>query len=82
MKWKGTCCQDQVGSGPGQVWSSLGLFQVWFRLQLKFDSLELDSEVGQLVYYKVGSKTEKYHDYEVTTEQMGATGRVPLISCD
>ena len=71
MTWKGTCCQDQVGSGL-----------VWFRLQLKFDSLELDSEVGQLVYYKVGSKTEKYHDYEVTTEQMGATGRVPQISCD
>ena len=31
--WKGTCCQAQVRSGPGLV-------------QLKFNSLELDSEVG------------------------------------
>ena len=34
-----------------QVWSRTGLVQVWFRLQLKFNSLELDSEVGQLVRY-------------------------------
>ena len=33
--WKGACCQAQV--------------QVWFRLQLKYNSLELDSEVGRLV---------------------------------
>ena len=26
-----------------------GVVQVWFRLQLKFNSLELDSEVGRLV---------------------------------
>ena len=40
------------GSGLVQVWfrSGSGLVQVWFRLQLKFNSLKLDSEVGQLVY--------------------------------
>ena len=37
-----------VRSGPGQVQvrSRSGLVRVWFRLQLKFNSLELDSEVG------------------------------------
>ena len=34
--WKGTCCQAQVRSGPGLV-------------QLKFNSLELDSKVGRVV---------------------------------
>ena len=29
-----------------------GLVQVWFRLHLKFNSLELDSEVGRLVVVK------------------------------
>ena len=38
--WKGTCCQAQVRSGPGQD---------RFRLQLKFISLELDSDEGHLV---------------------------------
>ena len=36
--------QDCSSSGPGLV-------QVWFRLHLKFNSLELDSEVGQLVFF-------------------------------
>ena len=33
-------CQAQVSYGPGQVWISL---------ELKFNSSELDSEVGRLV---------------------------------
>ena len=40
MVGEGTCCQAQVRPGLGQV---------WFRLQLKFHSFELDSEVGRLV---------------------------------
>ena len=36
-------------SSLGQVRSRSGLVQVWFNLQLKFSSLELDSEVGRLV---------------------------------
>ena len=38
--WKGTCCQAQVIKGPGQV---------CFSIELKFNSFELDSEVGRLV---------------------------------
>ena len=30
-----------------------GLVQVWFRLELEFNSLELDSEVGRLLYFKI-----------------------------
>ena len=33
-------------SSSGQVRSRSGLVQVWFSLHLKFNSLELDSEVG------------------------------------
>ena len=33
-----------------------GLVQVWFRLQLKFNSLELDSEVGCLVVLQVNGE--------------------------
>ena len=40
--WKGTYCQAQLRSRSGLV-------QVWFSLQLKFSSSELDSEVGRLV---------------------------------
>ena len=36
-------------SSSGQVRSKSGLVQVWFSLQLKVSSLELDSEVGRLV---------------------------------
>ena len=36
--WKGTCCQAQVRSSPGLV-----------QYRLKFNSFELDSEVGRLV---------------------------------
>ena len=41
----------QEMSGLVQVWSRSGpgLVQVWFWLQLKFYSFELDSEVGRLV---------------------------------
>ena len=40
--WKGTCCHVKLRSG---------LVQVWFRLELRFNSLELDSEVGRLVSF-------------------------------
>ena len=36
-------------SSSGQVRSRSGLVKVWFSLQLKFNSFELDSEVGPLV---------------------------------
>ena len=36
-------------SSLGQLRSSSGLVQVWFSLQPKFNSFELDSEVGRLV---------------------------------
>ena len=46
--------QDMEGdllSNSGQVRSRSGLLQVWFSLQPKFNSVELDSEVGRLVFY-------------------------------
>ena len=36
--WKGTCCHVKLRSG---------LVQVWFRLELRFNSLELDYEVAR-----------------------------------
>ena len=38
-------------SSSGQVRSRLGWFLVWFSLQPKFNSFELDSEVGRLVNF-------------------------------
>ena len=38
-------------SSSGQVSSRSGLVQVWFSLQPKFNSFELDSEVGRLVKF-------------------------------
>ena len=35
----------------GDMLSSSGMVQVWFRLQLKLNSIELDSEEGRLVYF-------------------------------
>ena len=46
--------QDMEGdllSSAGQVRSRSGLVQVWFSLQPKFNSFELDSEVGRLVAF-------------------------------
>ena len=37
-------------SSSAQVRSRSGLVQVWFSLELKFNSFELDSEVGRLVW--------------------------------
>ena len=39
-------------SSSGQVWSRSGpgLVQVWSSIELKFNSFELDSEVGRLVW--------------------------------
>ena len=42
--WKGNCYQAQV---------RLGLVQVWIGLQLALNSLELDSEIGRLVFFFV-----------------------------
>ena len=36
-------------SSSGQLRSGSGLVQVWFSIELKFNSFELDSEVGRLV---------------------------------
>ena len=47
--FRGDFKQDMEGyllSSSGQVGSRSGLVQVWFSLQLKFNSFELDSEVG------------------------------------
>ena len=43
---------DLEGSSSGQVRSRSGLVKVWFSLQPKFNSFELDSEVGRLVCIK------------------------------
>ena len=46
--------QDMEGdllSSSGHVRSRLGLVQVWISLQPKFNSFELDSEVGRLVFF-------------------------------
>ena len=48
--FRGDFKQDLL-SNPGQVKSRSGLVHVCFSLQLKFNSLELDSQVGRLVYY-------------------------------
>ena len=40
-------------SSSDEVRSSSGLDQVWFSLQPKFNSFELDSEVGRLVNVKI-----------------------------
>ena len=37
----------------GDLLSSSGLVQVWFRLQLEFTSSEIDSEVGRLVLHSI-----------------------------
>ena len=55
--WKGTSeggdfkqdMEVDLLSNSGQVRSRSGLVQVWFSLQPKFNSIELDSEVGRLV---------------------------------
>ena len=44
----------KVRSRTGLVQVRSGLMHVWFRLQIKFNSLELDSEVGRLVWPKKG----------------------------
>ena len=52
MVLQGVFKQDLEGdllSCSGQVRSRSGLVQVWFSLQPKFNSFELDSEVGRLV---------------------------------
>ena len=40
-------------SSSGQLRSRSGLVQVWFSIELKFNSFELDSEVGRLVTTKI-----------------------------
>ena len=51
---KGDSKQEREGdllSSSGQVRARSGLVQVWFSLHPKFNSFELDSEVGRLVTY-------------------------------
>ena len=49
--FRGDFKQDLEGdSSSGQLRSSSGLVQVWFSIELKFNSFELDSEVGRLVH--------------------------------
>mgnify|MGYP007060113225 CR=1 FL=1 len=51
--FRGDFKQDLEGdllSSSGQLRSRSGLVQVWFSIELKFNSFELDSEVGRLVY--------------------------------
>ena len=58
--FRGDFKQDIEGdllSISGQVRSRSGLVQVWFSLQPKFNSFELDSEVGRLVW----SATTHHH---------------------
>ena len=51
--FRGDFKQDLEGdllSSSGQLRSMSGLVQVWFSIELKFNSFELDSEVGRLVF--------------------------------
>mgnify|MGYP001376936922 CR=1 FL=1 len=51
--FRGDFKQDLKGdllSSSGQLRSRSGLVQVWFSIELKFNSFELDSEVGRLVF--------------------------------
>ena len=50
--FRGDFKQDLEGdllSSSGQLRSRSGLVQVWFSIELKFNSFELDSEVGRFV---------------------------------
>ena len=61
--FRGDFKQDIEGdllSSSGQVKSRSGLVQVWFSLQLKFYSFELDSEVGRLVVFVVGEMKKQH----------------------
>ena len=60
--FRGDFKQDLEGdllSSSGQLRSRSGLVQVWFSIELKFNSFELDSEVGQLVQDIVLGNHEK-----------------------
>ena len=49
---RGDFKQDLEGdllSSSGQLRSRSGLVQIWFSIELKFNTFELDSEVGRLV---------------------------------
>ena len=49
---KGDFRGDFKQDTEGDLMSSSGQVQVWFRLQLKFNSFELDSEkVGQIIFF-------------------------------
>ena len=55
--FRGDFKQDLEGdllSSLGQLRSRSGLVQVWFSIELKFNSFELDSEVGRLVFAVLG----------------------------
>ena len=46
---RGKQCTLSAANRLHEMTSRKGLVQVWFSLQLKFNSSELDSEVGRLV---------------------------------
>ena len=48
----------------GQVRSRSGLVQVWFSLQPKFNSFELDSKVGRLVLFVSEVLDVRYNLFE------------------
>ena len=61
--FRGDFKQDMEGdllSSSDWVRSRSGLVQVWFSLQPKFNSFELDSEVGRLVLSKIGTEEENF----------------------
>ena len=54
--FRGDFKQDLEGdllSSSGQLRSRSSLVQVWFSIELKFNSFELDSEVGRLVFHQL-----------------------------
>ena len=68
--FRGDFKQDLEGdllSSSGQLRSRSGLVQVWFSIELKFNSFELDSEVGRLVYLKYRSTQIKYRSNQIGT---------------
>ena len=74
------------GSRSGLVWSRSGLVQVWFSLQPKFNSCELDSEVGRLVSNsKANTLSRIYFEALLTKKYLSQKWRIlgvpPIFKC-
>ena len=70
--FRGDFKQDLEGdllSSSGQLLSRSGLVQVWFSIELKINSFELDSEVGRLVLCS---------DWSLTFSEGGSPSSTPL----